>query len=83
MVAAGVVPLQSSYLVMSLVQMSIVPWKVVQKMGVYGYTCLLQVGVDPGMMTWARLMGNLVPWDSFALVRHSQLVGIDWVGLPE
>ena len=43
----------------------------------------MQVGVDPGMMTWAHLMGNLVPWDSFALVRHSRLVGIGWVGLSE
>ena len=52
-------------------------------MGVYGHTCLVQVGVDPGMMTWARLMGNFFPWDSFALVHHSRLVGIGWVGLPE
>ena len=47
-VLAGVVPLQSCYLVMSLVLMRTVPRMVVQTMGVYGYTCLVQVGVDLG-----------------------------------
>ena len=47
-VLAGVVPLQSCYLVMGLVLMRTVPRMVVQTMGVYGYTCLVQVGVDLG-----------------------------------
>ena len=34
-------------------------------------------------MTWVRLTGNLVPWSSLALVRHSQLVDTGWVGWPE
>jgi hypothetical protein len=81
-VAVGVVPLQSCYLAKSLAQMRIAPWKVVQMMVVYGYTCLVRVGVDLGM-TWVHLMGNLVPPGNFALARHSQLVGIGSVGLPE
>ena len=82
MVLAGVVPLQSCYLVMSLVLMRTVPRMVVQTMGVYGYTCLVQVGVDLGT-TWVHLMGNLVPWGSLVLAHHLPLVGIGWVGLLE
>lgn len=80
-VLVGVVAFPSNYLAMNLVLTSTaVRWKVVQMN--FGHTCFGTVEVDLDM-TWDHLMGNLVPWDSLALARHSQLVDTGLVGLPE
>ena len=67
-VHVGVVAFQSNYLAVNLVLTSTVQWKVVQTN--FGQTCFETVEVDLDM-TWDHLMGNLVPWDSLALARHS------------